>query len=98
MRCIGSVIVAAGAPVVTSNVSSLPEVVGDAAVLEYTRRFDRVEAGSVRELELTGEQYSSLKEAVQRFHGDGAGPMLDGARGVEEGEGDGDSEEEGEGK
>ena len=26
---------------------------GDTAVLEYTRRFDRVQAGSVRELELT---------------------------------------------
>jgi histidinol dehydrogenase len=37
---------------------------GDAAVLEYTRRFDRVEAGSVRELELTRE---SLAAALERL-------------------------------
>ena len=37
---------------------------GDAAVLEYTRRFDRVQAGSVRELELTRE---SLAAALERL-------------------------------
>jgi histidinol dehydrogenase len=37
---------------------------GDAAVLEYTRRFDRVDAGSVRELELTRE---SLAAALERL-------------------------------
>jgi histidinol dehydrogenase len=56
---------------------------GDVALLEYTRRFDRVAAASMRELEvprreleaalaaLPGEQAAALKEAaarVRRFH------------------------------
>lgn len=56
---------------------------GDAALLEYTRRFDRVAAASMRELEvprpeleaalaaLPGEQAAALKQAaarVRRFH------------------------------
>ena len=47
---------------------------GDAAVLEYTRRFDRVEASSVKELErpfsniaLPGAQGQALRTAHQRI-------------------------------
>ena len=66
---------------VDATVAEILETVrtrGDAAVLEYTRRFDRVETNSMRELELhrerlaaalaglPGEQRSALEQAAQR--------------------------------
>ncbi len=66
---------------VDATVAEILEAVrtrGDAAVLEYTRRFDRVETNSMRELELhrerlaaalaglPGEQRSALEQAAQR--------------------------------
>jgi glycosyltransferase involved in cell wall biosynthesis len=48
---------ASGTPVVTSNVSSLPEVAGDAAVLVDPYRVDAIAAGIARVLNFDDVQY-----------------------------------------
>jgi histidinol dehydrogenase len=61
-----------------SDILSQVQIQGDAAVLAYTQRFDRVQASSVAELEISQDvlkaAFDKLPEAIprSRWHGAGA--------------------------
>ena len=57
---------ACGAPVITSNISSLPEVVGDAALLINPRNTDELSAAILRILQDTSLQQELRQKGFER--------------------------------